>query len=229
MCVDDVRDQPVAPLFAQVPKLPGGHGAAEQRRGPPRRLIESLLQELGLEQIAGTDPGARGLLSVHGPDAATGRAVRLRPARDLNGLVDFDVKWEDKMRPIGDAQAGGRNACRLQHIQLLEQGGRIDDHTRADDAVDLRVADSGGDLVQTQRPSFTDDGVPGVVAAVVTNDQVGSGRQGVDHLALALVAPVAAHDCGYRHPLLLLVIASRDAAKQSPRTPEIASALRASQ
>ena len=49
--------------------------------------------------------------------------------------------------------------------------------------------------VEDELALLVDDGVTGVVAALITADDVIIRREQVDHAALALVAPVDSHDC----------------------------------
>ena len=91
-----------------------------------------------------------------------------------------------------------------RRVDLLEQHGEVDDDAVADDGRDTRREDAGGQQVQRVLLVADDDGVPGVVAAVVLHDVVDRGAEQVGRLALALVAPLGAdqHDCGHGVHLL---------------------------
>ena len=53
--------------------------------------------------------------------------------------------------------------------------------------------------MQLEGPAFVDDGVPGVVAALVADDEIRLLRQEVRDLALAFVAPLGTDDGRHRH------------------------------
>ena len=57
---------------------------------------------------------------------------------------------------------------------------------------------------RAKRLTVDDDGVTGVVAALVADDQVHLLGDEVGELALALVAPLGADDDGRRHPAMVL-------------------------
>ena len=52
-----------------------------------------------------------------------------------------------------------------------------------------------GEDVKGEAPKVVDDGVPRVGSTLETDDHVGGLSQHVGDLALALIAPVGAHDC----------------------------------
>ena len=79
-------------------------------------------------------------------------------------------------------------------FQFREQMVGIEHHAVADDADDPRMQDAGGNLLEDELAVADDDGMSGVGAALVADDQVGPLREDVDELALALVAPLSADD-----------------------------------
>ena len=72
---------------------------------------------------------------------------------------------------------------------------RVDDHTVAHDADDVRAQDAGGQQVQHELAALVLDRMASVVAALITCDDVILLADQVDHAALALIAPVDTRNC----------------------------------
>ena len=83
---------------------------------------------------------------------------------------------------------------REQLGDLLGQHLRVDHHAVADRADLARVEDPRRDQVELEGLAVADDRVAGVVAALEADHEVGLLGEQVDDLALALVAPLGAHD-----------------------------------
>jgi hypothetical protein len=95
--------------------------------------------------------------------------------------------------PIVDLDAGG-----AQFIDFVEERLRIDDNAVADHARDPRMQDSGGQQPQNELPAVRVDRVPGIVPALIARDDAEVGREQVDDLPFAFVAPLCAEN-GYVH------------------------------
>ena len=67
---------------------------------------------------------------------------------------------------------------------------QVDDHARTQHTGHLRVEDAGGQQVQDELALLCDDGVPGIVAALIAGNDVRMFCQQVDDAALALIAPI---------------------------------------
>jgi len=89
---------------------------------------------------------------------------------------------------------------RLQVVELLDEDLRVDYTPRPEHAL-LAPEDSRGHVPELVGLALGDDRVPGVRTALIAADDVGVLREQVDDLALALVAPLGAHDHGGRHVL----------------------------
>ena len=61
--------------------------------------------------------------------------------------------------------------------------------------------DAGGKQVQCELAVFVYDGVSGVVAALIANDDIIVLREKVNHAALSFIAPVDSHYCTGFHSL----------------------------
>jgi hypothetical protein len=98
------------------------------------------------------------------------------------------------VRVRADAQAREVDPLRAQIVQLAGQDLRVDHDAVADRAQLPRVEDPGRDQVELPRDAVAHDGVPRVVATLEADHQVRPLGEEVDDLALALVAPLGAHD-----------------------------------
>ena len=87
----------------------------------------------------------------------------------------------------------------VEHGHLVEQRARVDHHAVADDRRDVRVEHAAGHQVELEHLVADDDGVAGVVAALVAHDERDRLGQQVGGLALAFVAPLEADDHGGWH------------------------------
>jgi hypothetical protein len=91
------------------------------------------------------------------------------------------------------------NASRREHVELADQRRRVDDDAAPDDRGDVRVEHARWHEVELEDLVAADDGVAGVVAALVADDHRDLLGEEIGRLALALVAPLEAHDDGRRH------------------------------
>src|SRR5262245_46157398 len=103
------------------------------------------------------------------------------------------------MRVAGDAQPGEIEPALLEAVQLLDQHLRVDHTSVAQHANGARPQDAAWHQPQLVRLVAEHERVPGVVAALVAGDDVGALGQGVDDLALALIAPLGADDHAAGH------------------------------
>ena len=97
---------------------------------------------------------------------------------------------------VADLQVLRRDgdAAVAQTPNLVEQVLGVDDHAGTHDVDGLVAQNAGREEIQHELALVVDDGVPGVVAALIAHDNVVFLRQEIDHAALALVAPVDAYD-----------------------------------
>jgi hypothetical protein len=113
--------------------------------------------------------------------------------RLLARAVEGDVRGEYQGASRTHAQTlEHRHALPDQHLRLLEQGLERQHHAIADQALHMRVQDSGGDQRQNGFLAADDQRVPGVVATLKAHHGLRSVGQEIDHLALAFVAPLQA-------------------------------------
>ena len=174
------------------------------QRGSQRVLLfhgplERRTQDRRLQEIAQADAGPGRPIGIGRPDAAVGGADAPARTACLLGSVDGHVVGHDHVRRRADADALGGHAARRQHGHLVEQGLRVDDDAVADDRHDVGIQDAAGHQVQLEGLGADDDGVAGVVAALVAHDVADGLGQKVGRLAFALVAPLQADDHGGGH------------------------------
>ena len=98
---------------------------------------------------------------------------------------------------VGDLQVlrGDLNALLAQLIDLAVQMMRVDDHAVAHNADHVRTQDAGGQQIQHELAALVLDRVTGVVAALITCNDVILLADEVDHAALAFIAPVDTRNC----------------------------------
>ena len=93
----------------------------------------------------------------------------------------------------------GVDALGGQHVELLEQHGRVHDDAVADDRRDVVVEDPARHELEGEGLAVDDDAVAGVVATLVAHDHVHLAGEVIGELALPLVAPLGPdhHGCGH--------------------------------
>jgi hypothetical protein len=100
----------------------------------------------------------------------------------------------DNLAAVGNQQVRCRDPASQDMVDFLEQGRDIQGHTIADDIRDMTVKDARRQLVQGKFAVVVDDGVAGIGAALVTNDNIGLAGKHVGNLAFSFIAPVTAYN-----------------------------------
>ena len=197
--VGDVRPQPLG-----VALVPLGHLLELERRGAVDALqpdvllgerdLDLLAQDLRVEAGPGrgsragrtcprTSGRSRGASSRSGACRAAARSRR--SSATCHGMIRCALP-ESRTRL-------GRDAARLEVVELLDEDLRVDDAAGAEHAL-LAPQDPRGHVLELVRLAVGDDRVARVGAALVAADEVGVLGEQVDDLALALVAPLRADD-----------------------------------
>ena len=153
----------------------------------------------GVEHVAGADADAAGLVGVGRADALQRRADLVVAAQRLGDGVVGLVPREDQVGAAGDAEPVARDAPGRQRVDLGEQRRQVDDDAVGDHRDDVVVEDPARRELQGVALAADDDGVPGVVPALVAHDVAVLLGEQVDDLGLALVAPLGPDDDGDRH------------------------------
>src|SRR5699024_1916435 len=164
------------------------------------RRLDLLSQNLLVEHVLYPHAGSCDLVLVAGADPAPGRTDPAAAEIAFADLVDRHVVRHDQMRVGGEQQTRGVDAAFLQPADLLLQHPRVDDHTVADDVGHARREDPGGNQVQREiLPVLQNNGMAGVVAAMVTRNPLCAVTEQISGFAVALVTPLGTdeHDRGH--------------------------------
>ena len=140
------------------------------------------------------------LVRVGGGDAAAGGAELLvRQTILLQAVEQLVVRHADDGL-VADFQVLRRDgdAAGAQALDLVEHVLGINDHAGAEHVHGLVAQDTARHEIEHELALVVDDGVAGVVAALIAHDDVVLLAEQVDHAAFALVAPVDAYD-GCQH------------------------------
>ena len=184
--------------------------------------LELLAEQPLVQEVGHADADARRLVDVGGPDAAPGRADPALAELGLGGEVERRVVRHDQVRVLRDEEvAVERHPATYERLHLLDERARIHDDAAADDAAAARMQDARRNRVQDVLLAPDDDGVARVVPPGVARDDVHVRRQQIDHLPLALVAPLRSDDHDVRHGAHLQIFApdAREAHRPTARAP----------
>ena len=173
---------------------------------PLQNAGKAALQVFGVQKLSGLDGLFLIFVAVDRSNAPLGGAVGTILQTGLLQGVQVPVVGEHQGGAVGDLKVFGSDldARLLQVLDLLPQMLTVDDHTVAQDIDNALAEDAGGQQVQGEFSVFVDDGVTGVVAALVAHHHVVLFGDQVHHAALAFVTPVDAHDRAVRHKNCLL-------------------------
>jgi histidinol dehydrogenase len=149
--------------------------------------------------LAGAHPDAARLVGVGRADALQRRADLVVAAHRLGDRVVGLVPREDQVGLARHLEPGARDASRFEGVDLVEQGRQVDDDTVRDDRDDVVVQHTARGELEGVPLVVDDDGVPGVVSALVAHDVRVLLREQVDDLGLAFVTPLGADDDGDGH------------------------------
>ena len=164
-----------------------------------QRTADPFAQDRRVEEVFHAEANPPGPIAVRRSNAAPGRAnLRVAEPR-LVADVQGHVVRHDHVRAAAHPDAGDIDAARGEHVQLVDQGDRIDHHAVADDRGDVRVEHARWRQAKFEDLVALDHGVAGVVATLVADDHGHPLGQEVRHLALALVAPLEPDDHRGRH------------------------------
>ena len=188
--------------------LVGRQGEAVVHLGQDRVLllqhhVELLAEDLGVEQVLYPEPHPRRLVGVGRSDTALGGAQLVLAQIPLGQLIQLVVVRHDQMSVAADQEFPRIDALGRQGVHLGQQHGRIDHHAVTDDRGDVVVEDPARHQLKGEGLPVHDDGVAGVVATLIADDQLHLLGQEIGQLALALITPLGPDDDGCRHASLL--------------------------
>ncbi len=118
----------------------------------------------------------------------------------LRDLLDSAVKREDDVGAVADLQLRPDvDADRLEAGDFVEQRGRINHHAVADNSLNTRAQNAAGDQLQYEFLAADEDGMAGIVAALIASHGIKLFREQVDDFALAFVAPLRSENYQITH------------------------------
>ena len=161
--------------------------------------VEPVAHDRPVEQVFHPQPDPQRPVGVGRADPPPRRPDLAVAEAGLHRPVQGHVVRHDHVRRAAHPNPRHVDPARDQHVELGDQGGRVDDDPGADDRGDVRVQHARRDEVQLEDLVAADDRVAGVVATLVADDHRHLLGQEVRRLALALVAPLEPDDHGGRH------------------------------
>ena len=185
--------------------------AGEGQVFPLQQLGGVGFQGLPIEQLAGQEGLFLILIGIEGGDALLGGAIGMILQAGFLQAVQLAMPGQQQGGPIADAQVIRRqgDALGADLLHLDPEVFQIQGHAVAQDVQDALPEDAGGQEMEGEFAIFVDDGMAGVAAALVADDDVVAFGEEVDHAAFAFVAPVDAYNCAVAHwflaPFLVLV------------------------
>ena len=174
-------------------------------RGQPR--IEIDIDDIESRQLADTYAAdATNLVLIAWPDAAPGRADSALGALFAQAFLFQVVRKNDVCMVAQSEVLADRDAGLLQVVDLFQEARRKNDHAIGDDGAEARPQDAGWQKREFIDESVANDGVAGIGAAIVADDQVVLFGEEIDDLTFGLVAPLQADDTGAGHSTYLVRI-----------------------
>lgn len=155
-------------------------------------LSDALLEEFGADKVSDADGvGATGFFLVAGADAAHGGTDGFFLTRLFEDSLFGLMPGHDDMGAVADEEVFlDPDPLPAEGIHFIEEGVGIHDHSGTDDGLDLGAEDPGRDEGELIFHSLTDDGMPGVVASLIADNQVMPIGQKIDNFALGFIAPL---------------------------------------
>lgn len=164
---------------------------------PALDQFPELFRETGVIQVMNPQTGSGRLARVSWSDTSLGRTDGRTPEFDFLETVNDLVEAQDQVRSVGDEEsAGAVETLRLDGIEFLEHGRRVDHESGSDERDTLGVDQAGGQGVESVLHLLAscrvvdDDGVTGVITSCASCTDIGVGRQDIGKLALSFVTPL---------------------------------------
>ena len=145
-----------------------------------------------INQVADAQADAGGLVAVSGADAALGGADLVFALEHFAGAVQLAMIREHDVRRLAEHKILRRDldAVFLEAFHFADEADGVEHDAVADDAQLVFAQDAGRDKVKHGLLAIDDDGVTGVVAAGVADDDFRRLGEDVDDFAFAFVAPL---------------------------------------
>jgi len=126
-------------------------------------VAEALLEVGKIAQVADAEAVALDLGGVGWPDALLSGADFVSAETVLERAVDFLMKVKDEVGTVRDLHSALiLDAAGRQSIELIEEGGEVDDNAVANDARGLVIQNSRGEQMELVFLAFDDNGMTSV-------------------------------------------------------------------
>lgn len=133
-------------------------------------------------------------------NALLGGANHATAELDLLEAIDQLMDIEDDLSAVGDEYPSiGAEALFVQGLELVEEGGDVNDAAAANDIDAARVHEAGGEDVEVVGDAVDDDGVAGIVTTLSAAAELGFVGEDVGELSFALIAPLGTENDGDGH------------------------------
>ena len=166
-----------------------------------QNTIDFAAERFEVLQILHPDSASPNLVFIRRPNAAPRRADLTGTGCGFAQLIELAMQRQDQRRVFSDAQILARDddLLRREFVDFRNQRPRIDDNAVADDGELARPHHARWQQRQLVRRAANNQRVAGVVTALKAHDNVGTLREPIDNLALALVAPLGTdnHNVGH--------------------------------
>ena len=156
---------------------------------------------LGIQQFAGKNGFLGKLIRVEGGNALLGGAELLVGQSCLFQAVQLPMPGQQQGGPVTDHQILRSDGYALggDLLDFLPEIFGVQGDTVAQNVHDTLPEDTGGQQVQGKLAVLIDNGMTGVAAALITDDNVIAVGQKIYHPTLAFVTPVDSYDCSISH------------------------------
>ena len=172
--------------------------AGEDQVLPYAQVLQVFPEDLRIEQFTGHDRLFLVFVGIERRNTQFGGTVLLVSQARFFQRVQFPVPGKQQGRAVADHQVlrRDRHAFVLDRADLLHQHFRIQRNAVADDVHNALAEHAGGQSMDLKFTVLVDYGMAGIGAALVTDHNVKSLGQQVDHAAFAFVTPVDPNDRG---------------------------------
>ena len=156
-------------------------------------FLEAGAKALGLEQFTDLKADFKVFVGIERRDARFGGAEAFGAEAFFLELVEQNVIGHHQLRPVGDEDFWMDPGCG-EGIVFGKKAFEVERYSRSEHVCDMIIADARRQEVEGEAALFVDDGVAGVRAALIADDNIRFGGEKIGHLSFPLVPPVCAHN-----------------------------------
>ena len=170
--------------------------ARPQRVVMRQQAADAQVQRRLVREVGHADGAAAHLVFIGRADAAPGGADLGHADLPFPRAVKFTMDGQDERGVFRNQQVVGvhLDALPAQLVDFRQQRPRVQHHAVADDRQFAAAHDARRQKRKLVDIAVDDQRVARIVATLEAGDDIGTLRQPVDDLALALIAPLGAHD-----------------------------------